>query len=586
MTSQHKVMALSGQAIRMMDSDSPTARADAKKFLIDKIYGDQGLNLSMNQRHQAVTTAMGLMEARSAENKALIDANKAQVQTLLTNLHSTQPYNPIAVNDAVTNAAKIGDAESYYKLTFAKIMHDWSDTVRVLPLPQQVAALRSLDTARLNTGTANDAMGFFMGRGYSREQAAGIVGNLIQESNLNPNTIHDNGTGLGIAGHRLERLDGPNGLRAFAAARGKPANDFQTQLEFVDHELQTTEGATGAALKAARTPQEAARAFIGFERPRGYGPGAPLEGVAGYSGRVSNAEALAGGITGPGRAWFEEARLDQVNRTRDYLKGQASDYVDTVVKMLNKAGDVPDGVLKNVADVLHETGQDDQRAKIEKALMAHYGVQDLDKLPESMRRAWVVQTGQESRDSVIASQVHDQMAANIEATAKAMRETPYTTYAARTRSAPPAAYNFDDPQSVAAVAKARAGTQAAFTANDRTAPVSVFEGKEGDAFANVLTNGDAGVAAQSLGGLSGLPTDIYHATLSQKPVADAITGMMGSKDPVRMTAAMQSVDRFWRDSPAGAEAAFKETGITKMQAWQGLRGQFDARETAEAERLR
>jgi hypothetical protein len=100
LTSQHKTMAIAGEAVRMMDGTSPTARADAKKWLIDKVYNDQSLNLSLAQRHQAVTTAMGLMEARSAENKALIDANKAQVNTLLTNLHSNQPYNPIAINDA------------------------------------------------------------------------------------------------------------------------------------------------------------------------------------------------------------------------------------------------------------------------------------------------------------------------------------------------------------------------------------------------------------------------------------------------------------------------------------------------------
>jgi hypothetical protein len=362
LTSQHKTMAIAGEAVRMMDGTSPTARADAKKWLIDKVYNDQSLNLSLAQRHQAVTTAMGLMEARSAENRALIDANKAQVNTLLTNLHSNQPYNPIAINDALSNAAKIGDAESFYKITFAKSMHDWSETVRKLPMPQQVAALKSLDAARINTGAAGQAMDFFTGKGYSREQAAGIVGNLIQESGLDPTTVHDKGTGLGIAGHRLERLDA---MKAFAAARGKPVTDFQTQLEFIDQELNTTEKAAGTALRAARTPEEAARAFISFERPQGFTPANPEAGH-GYANRVANATGLVGG-TGAGRAWFEEARLEQVNRTRDYLKGQAGNYVDTVVKMLNQSGDVPDEVLRNTADVLRETGQDELRRKVDGA---------------------------------------------------------------------------------------------------------------------------------------------------------------------------------------------------------------------------
>jgi hypothetical protein len=83
------------------------ARADAKKWLIDKVYNDPTLNLSLAQRHQAVTTAMGLMEARSAENKALIDANSATTSTtLLTQLHTNQPYNPITVNDAIDNSRR------------------------------------------------------------------------------------------------------------------------------------------------------------------------------------------------------------------------------------------------------------------------------------------------------------------------------------------------------------------------------------------------------------------------------------------------------------------------------------------------
>jgi hypothetical protein len=129
------------------------------------------------------------------------------------------------------------------------------------------------------------------GRGYSREQAAGIVGNLIQESGLNPNTVHDNGTGLGIAGHRLERLDA---LKAFAASKGKPVNDFQTQLEFIDQELNTTEGKTGAALRAAKTPEAAAAAFINYERPQGWTPENP-QGGHGFANRVANAQAVAGG---------------------------------------------------------------------------------------------------------------------------------------------------------------------------------------------------------------------------------------------------------------------------------------------------
>lgn len=577
MTSQHKVMAIGGQAIRMVDSSSPTARADAKKFLIDKIYGDASLNLTMSQRHQAVTSAMGLMEARSAESTALINANKAQAATVISGLNSTRPYDPRAVNDVLQTALKIGDAETFYKATWAKTMHDWNDTVRSLPLPQQMAALRSLESANVNSGSAKEAMDFFTGRGYSREQAAGIVGNLIQESGLNPATVHDKGTGLGVAGHRLERLDA---MKAYAASKGKPVTDFQTQLEFIDQELNTTEGNTGKALKGARTAQEAAHAFISFERPLGWTPANPAGGH-GYANRVANAAALAGGNTGAGAAWFNEARLEQVKRTRDAWSAQAPELVDTAIKKLNSTGVLTDDEIRQYSTLLTETGRDDLREKLGVALSSHYGVQGVDKLPENVRRSLLVENLPAAAQDNFAFKVHEQMKAKIEADAKAMQETPYSTYAVRTGGKPPVGYDFSRPDSVAAVATARAGTQAAFSANDRTGPVSVFEVKEGEAFGNVLTNGDAAVAAQSLQGLSTLPTDIYQATISQKPVKDALTGMMGSRDPVRMSAAMQAADKFWRDAPADAEAALGSKAMTKLQAWQGLQGTFNAAEIAE-----
>jgi hypothetical protein len=149
---------------------------------------------------------------------------------------------------------------------------------------------------------AKTAVDFFTSRGWSPAQAQGIVGNLIHESGLNPNAVHDNNTGLGIAGHRLERLDA---LRTFAKAKGTAPNDFQTQLEFIDQELRSTESKAGAAVRAATTPQQAAAAFIHFERPLGYDP-ANVAAAHGYGNRVAQATRLAGGVvpTTPGDTTF------------------------------------------------------------------------------------------------------------------------------------------------------------------------------------------------------------------------------------------------------------------------------------------
>jgi hypothetical protein len=58
---------------------------------------------------------------------------------------------------------------------------------------------------------------------------AGIVGNLVHESGMRPNAVGDSGTSGGLAQFHNERLAN---LRNYASSVGKPATDFQTQLEF------------------------------------------------------------------------------------------------------------------------------------------------------------------------------------------------------------------------------------------------------------------------------------------------------------------------------------------------------------------
>lgn len=138
----------------------------------------------------------------------------------------------------------------------------------------------------------NRAMSFFMSRGYTKEQAAGIVGNLVQESGVRSDgAVGDNGTAFGMAQWRGERF---TRLKRFAAAQGKDWRDFDTQLAYIDMELQKHETSAYKALKSAKTVDEATAAFIGYERPRGWTGANPRGGHA-YEKRLANAAAFAGG---------------------------------------------------------------------------------------------------------------------------------------------------------------------------------------------------------------------------------------------------------------------------------------------------
>ena len=109
---------------------------------------------------------------------------------------------------------------------------------------------------------AEKALQFFISKGWTREQAAGIVGNLQAEStkNLNPNAFGKNDAGPGLHSYGIAQWNRDRfaNLQNFAKSRGANWNDFNTQLEFIQHELNGKEKSAGNKLRGATTAEEAA----------------------------------------------------------------------------------------------------------------------------------------------------------------------------------------------------------------------------------------------------------------------------------------------------------------------------------------
>ncbi len=143
---------------------------------------------------------------------------------------------------------------------------------------------------------------FFVSKGFSKEQAAGILGNLKQESGVNP--ASDNpaakGGGGGIAQWEGPRWSGPNGLLAFAKKAGKPWQDLGVQLNFIMFELENVEKRAMTMIKAAKTVKDAVIAWeLGYERA-----GIPVLGnrlkygeeiFKQYAGKISGTSSGGGG---------------------------------------------------------------------------------------------------------------------------------------------------------------------------------------------------------------------------------------------------------------------------------------------------
>lgn len=113
-----------------------------------------------------------------------------------------------------------------------------------------------------STNRAQQALSFFISRGWTPEQAAGIVGNLQAESGINLNTraINRNDAGAGLHSQGIAQWNRGrfSRLQQFAQQKGTEWTDFQTQLEFVDWELNNTHTSAGQNLRNATSAEEAA----------------------------------------------------------------------------------------------------------------------------------------------------------------------------------------------------------------------------------------------------------------------------------------------------------------------------------------
>lgn len=145
------------------------------------------------------------------------------------------------------------------------------------------AKLDRLGTGRGGSANADAAMKFFMSAGWSKEQAAGIVGNLQVESgrNLNTGAVGDGGKAKGIAQWHPDRQAN------FARVMGKSLEEstLEDQLKFVDWELKNTEKSAGDKLRAAASAAQAAQIVDKlYERSSG----------AALADRIASARMLAG----------------------------------------------------------------------------------------------------------------------------------------------------------------------------------------------------------------------------------------------------------------------------------------------------
>jgi len=107
------------------------------------------------------------------------------------------------------------------------------------------------------------AMQYFMSQGWTRAQSAGIVGNLEQESGLNPNAVNAKSGAMGVGQWLGSRV------QLFQQVMHEPLKgaSFEDQLKFINWELNNSEKQAGGNLRRTTAVDNAALVFgVQYER--------------------------------------------------------------------------------------------------------------------------------------------------------------------------------------------------------------------------------------------------------------------------------------------------------------------------------
>lgn len=191
----------------------------------------------------------------------------------------------------------------------------------------------------------DQAMNYFMSQGLSKEQAAGIVGNLMQESTAAIDPMANNGTHRGIAQWDANRW---GNFEKWASKKGLDVNTREAQLQWIMEEMRTGSGGLGIErFKKTKTAEEAGGLFLSdFERS------GEKAGSAGYENRMKNAKALAsreitGGpqLGGVGRAMFGET--GRVSNEKGWVHGHFQTNNGTAQDLVNDTAPIVAQLLKS-----------------------------------------------------------------------------------------------------------------------------------------------------------------------------------------------------------------------------------------------
>lgn len=559
----------------------------AAEHLRTSILENTDLKMSSGDRYKAYNR--GLQEARlviaeQKQDRALhVEASK----DLRKRLESNQPVDDGEIASTLGSLKKSGAVAEFNQLATVAATRQATEQARsgAMTIPEMSAQVQDLRGERARPPVASggraradavnrraaSAMSHFMARGLTQAQAAGVVGNLMQESALrtgarNKGDGADGSDSIGLAQWNGNRA---TALKSFAAARKKPVDDFETQLDFVLHELETTEGGVGAALKGAKTAEEAASIFIGYERPQGWSEGNP-RGGHGWNNRAMHAARLAGEKHVPG------AVVAGVQKAYTEIAKDA--WPEFKIQIEKDPSLVSPENLQAMGYMAKVSGDVDWQREVD-AYMQRYDLsQEALAAPEAAGSAAVDQARAEisagGNVDPIQTQVLQGLESELDRQRKLAQDDPIrlaqemAQAANREVVAPPPLdlTSIEATQASVASRVSMARSVAVAKESEVGSPLGPAERRTIQA---AVSSGDPTRVNNALAAVTAVPDDFLLQTLEKPEIKGAIIGAALSTDPVKFGAAMVTVEDLWRRIPNEAERVLGEGVIKKLQDWQG-----------------
>lgn len=564
-------------------------KADAQAVLNREIL--QNPNLSETDRSRLYTHGMSRLAYLTGDAKEKIDAGRKVVGELETNIANgtIKPTDPI-IGMEIKQARDRGDAESANRILAATQVRLSLSGVSTLPQAVQAevlgitrtpianAAIPAEGRALLSHIARGEATSYDMLYGGGKFQGYGDHPRVYQPITSGPD-VGQKTSAAGLyqfIGSTWDQQAKKLGLKDFS-----PANQDAAAWDLAQTEYKAKTGRE--LLSVLRSGDQAAISEV----PRMLsGQWSSLPGGRQPAGGGGPAVAPA---AAPGRPGFTAADLQRNPFLGSaYVRTMAADESLRIQSATQAAAGiekaVSNGLLPRPEDValVNQTAEqypekfgataEKMNGQILGGALAQMEKPERERVLAAYREAT---NGQDQHHMNVAAAALDQ----YQKSEKNLAERPYQEAATRGWIAPVSPIDPGQPDTIAGALAERVAASQRIAAMNHTPPPPVLD--KGD-MPQMQAALDGPAGANILGQIATvLRPEEMNTLLGQKGFADALTGMMSSKDPVKMSTAMSVVDKLWRDNPAQAESTLGNPAITKLQAWQALKGSFDATELAE-----